>query len=1295
MITLILPLLLAVRVPTPTLSASGTYATPYTVIVRSRATGETVYCARDAQPKRSVSQRVALDAAGMASWTITESQTVNCRAWALDGRSPSEIASATYTITGTSPPPPTSGWATICAGGDPVGHPEYIEPTRTLVNNTPTVIYACNCAAGYADGNCQDSTANDANTGAANSKDTPIKSWSAIQTAWRALRAGDTLALCKGGAWIADTDQGFYTTWRNANCTAAQPCTFREYAPTWGTGAENRPRLVSTSNTNVFTIWGQFGTDTALLHGFRFLNLRLYRPDGGSTVASRTSTAFQIINSVSNGEICNVEISGYGMAFYPEGTRTGLTCDNTTWRIRGNRVVNSCNFVMYGNGADWEWNDNYFDNNGHGLCGSYPYNVIGSAETHQFYLSGGDASSAHAGCLISNYRLINNEFHRMQTFQGAMDTVMSYNTSLNQWVVTSGTWYDQPYSKGSALSIGSRNSTGVLWENNLIDWTPCHPSMGGQTFIGGNVDTPGGTLSNLTLRRNRIKHCRGKVATFDSVAQAVIEDNLITVAGPVDDIALLAVPSGTGISAPSTIIRNNTFYLTGGGSYPVIKTTGYNSTTGNIVTGNSITFAGTTGNICYQIDNPTLVSFMDNNQCSNATNFASTGGVGYSLPAWRTYTAGLGYGTSGQGFDQFSTTATPTFVGAPTNLTPAPNDAALRNKGSTRTGCMVQGVATTCSSMLAINWLDATTWSPGATAASRSDGAPDIGAIEAPQTATWAATCAAEAEPTSNVTYVCDCTDAAVAAGTCVRGNDTTGNGTKGSPYRSWEKARVVFTSLPAGGGTVALCKGGQWAAVAAGWHNSNCSTTGWCTLRDYAPATGATAAPRVVMSGDGALWLFQGGNPEHGYRFLNLNLVDGSAGTNSTTTAVRLLSSQIDGVEVCNNTFDGFSMAMAVEADTTPGAAASHVNVRGNRFINNCTDAIYGEFRNSDIDGNYFDNNGHSACGRYNLWCQQGGTTHTVYFSGRNGPLDNVRVINNEVHRNAMFNGGRVTGLCGQQAGDTVYGQSYPQGSPFTMAGAGSNVVYENNLIDMTPVHPIAPGGAIFGGANDASHPAWGFTNTVVRRNKILAGRGTQIGHTAQFNGLYEDNVIVVDAPEYAAFALPHDSEYPASTGVTVRNNTIYVTGAAAADYNAIRVSQSAANITGNSVTFAAGGGTCFRAASPASFMDNNQCGGSTYFARTSTTAYSYSAWRSAFPAMDANSTTALATFVNAPTDLTPAAGDTTLAGKASTASSCVVLGAVNQPCSSGVAIGSPTWNATAAAKIRDAAPDIGAMER
>lgn len=556
----------------------------------------------------------------------------------------------------------------------------------------------------------------------------------------------------------------------------------------------------------------------------------------------------------------------------------------------------------------------------------------------------------------------------------------------------------------------------------------------------------------------------------------------------------------------------------------------------------------------------------------------------------------------------------------------------------------------------------------------------------------WAAACAAEAEPTSGVVYVCNCDTGADAdcAVNNTAASDSNPGTSKSAPKKTWTAALTAYGTLGAGG-TVALCKGGRWTGLTGGAlpANANCTAGAPCRFREYTPTWAGTSPPTLVSSGTSRLLSIYAAVA--GLRILNLRMTGQDAGLQNGGSAIFLYpETTVTNAEVCNVTFDGFSTAIDSELQAA-GNQPSQLHIRGSRFLNNCTNGILGYFQNSDIDGNYFDNNGHALCGSYIL--PYGPTTHSVYLSGAATPLANVRFINNEIYRNAIY----------------PAGSGYVQGSPVKIKGAGTNVRVENNLIDMTPGSPSYPDTVTaMSMDNDADTTKAGFTDVVIARNRIKGTRGLMIAVSSTTNLVIENNLIAMDGSTIydSPIKLSHKTPESRATAGVVRNNTIYFSGTSdgASFGGAISVAAATSGagniVTGNSVTIGGGtGGSCFRVgdAAKVAFMDNNHCYGAAGFATVNeSTDLSYATWRSTYPAFDANSTTAAASFVAAPTDLTPSPGDTALAGKASTLSTCTVLGIANQPCTSGLAIDSPTWSPTATAKTRTGSPfDIGAMER
>lgn len=568
----------------------------------------------------------------------------------------------------------------------------------------------------------------------------------------------------------------------------------------------------------------------------------------------------------------------------------------------------------------------------------------------------------------------------------------------------------------------------------------------------------------------------------------------------------------------------------------------------------------------------------------------------------------------------------------------------------------------------------------------------------------WSSVCAAEPMRSTGTTYyACDCQAGADAK--CVPGSDSNPGTSASAPLRSWSKIRDIWQSMNAGD-TIALCKGGRFDGNTVqgwGWVNYRCSASPstTCIMRDYVPtwATGGEVRPTVALS-TGNSGIMIGGGPAlvDGYRFLNIAFVNTSGGMGSSGNGFSLGDNSSD-IEVCNCVFDGFAIGITTGLNYpscigTDGVRGFRRNFRGNYVLNNCADGALVEDHDSDYDGNYFDNNGHDACNNFShLLNASGGTTHTFYLGSR-CDARNVRFINNEVHRSSFYQG-----HCTQASVVTN--------------GSSTGFVIENNLFDGS--EPGGTCGAFFGSNTYevATPPFHGPRNAVVRRNRIKQWGGQAIGFSSAQNALIEDNIVEIVGDMsvmWSAIGLPHAANQTAGSDMTaygtVRNNTIYLSGTNGVDKAAIAVgtydlvsspTQVGFNVTGNAVYVASGTslGSCFSTKDKASiaYMNNNLCNGAPNWANQNGTTYSLSGWQ-AFATVDSASSAAPPMFVNAPTDLTPAVGSP-LIGAASTATTCTVAGTANQPCSSQVAIGTPTWSPLDTGVVRNSGRSIGAMER
>ena len=410
-------------------------------------------------------------------------------------------------------------------------------PLRT----TGTVHYFCDCATGRQDG-CQ------AGADSANglTVDTPKQSVSAIVSAVNSMDAGDTIALCKGGAWSTSTVMNFGST---RSCSAAAnmrtaanttTCDIRDYDAPWGGTAKPIIRQTASANFGLLQFWD------VQQAGFRILNLDLEGggsgPSGGVTVGQRAIAMSNV--GVSNDDflICNNTINGWTWGVHLNAA-TGQRDD-----VWGNRFTNISNDGVLGAGNGTVIDANYFLD-------------VGSRDvsTHAMY------ADPHNGA--SNIRIVNNEFRRStgMVCQGVV-------------LVVHGT------------------VSGLVIENNLID-------DGGSTSTGCwplSVDCgayPGIAcyFTSAVIRRNRINTAGYNALAVGQAPGVIIEDNIIYQHG--GRVGIAAPYSAARTSPADAVmsgaqIRNNTIYQTMTSAQAILSQI---EGTGHVIANNTITQTGLYG----------------------------------------------------------------------------------------------------------------------------------------------------------------------------------------------------------------------------------------------------------------------------------------------------------------------------------------------------------------------------------------------------------------------------------------------------------------------------------------------------------------------------------------------------------------------------------------------------------------------------------------------------------------------------------------------------------------------------
>jgi hypothetical protein len=478
------------------------------------------------------------------------------------------------------------------------------------------------------------------------------------------MAAGDTLALCRGGAWIAPTGQ-CTNQFSNARCAAGasltdpantSTCDLRDYQASWGGTA--KPLIQLGAGTGV--IISQYGANT---NGVRILNLAFRGsnagPNGGvydNQEAIYTSNGCSLpATNLSHWLVCNNTFSNFRIGM--QGPQNGSV---SSFSIRGNLFdMNDLDAILgMGNGSNNTIDANVFDN-----TGGFRHPVTGN-QAHYVYISPASTTGWGVGTATA---ITNNQF--LRTAAGSAAPGVCATPIL--------------------VSHGQFQTMNI--ENNYIDGgagmtVGCY----GISFNAAGSDNT--YYRNFTLRRNTINAATGIVV---GQAPGVIIENNVVRATAVDGWTMgiwtpyeLARAGRDDVQTTSTI-RNNTVYMTGSSANKIGIVNGYEGTN-HVIANNAVymtsgscwrTMLGhcsaTTAQACTAdpgllgralipcpggetcVEDGAAYSFVGNNACYGGANH--TDHTPESTPA---------------------VTSNPLFTTPPTNFTPATGTSPLIGAGS-------------------------------------------------------------------------------------------------------------------------------------------------------------------------------------------------------------------------------------------------------------------------------------------------------------------------------------------------------------------------------------------------------------------------------------------------------------------------------------------------------------------------------------------------------------------------------------------------------------------------------------
>jgi hypothetical protein len=477
---------------------------------------------------------------------------------------PAEVG--TYQIQATYAGLTGSATAKVVATGSPAALHDAASSTCAAfpIRSTGTTWYFCDCQPGAQGGCAAGSDTADAQLcgglGRGRCAASPLQSWSRAVSTFNGMNAGDTVALCRGGAWSTSAAASF----NNPRCAAAADmraptntttCDLRDFVPTWPGTA--KPIVRETSAVNLLQFWNN------AQRGIRVLNLDL---EGGGSGPGGTDVGQRAIAMDDNNSsflFCNNTVNGWFHGFHIMGGANASRID-----VWGNRITNVSTEGILGTATNSAIDANFFDNDG-------SYNVL----SHVAYLD------RHG---VSDLSFVNNEIRRSGGSPCAGVVVVVHG-----------------------------QVDGINIENNIVDGGS---SAGGGCW-GIAVDDgqypDAAWFRNLSIRRNLVVNVGTTAIAVAEAPGAVIENNIIV--APASTSAI-AAPSHAHRTSPAddamtgAVIRNNTVYLPSGSAI----VNGYEGT-GYVIANNAVYYSGS-GGTCFVTQLAAgAYAFVGNNACHGGT----------------------------------------------------------------------------------------------------------------------------------------------------------------------------------------------------------------------------------------------------------------------------------------------------------------------------------------------------------------------------------------------------------------------------------------------------------------------------------------------------------------------------------------------------------------------------------------------------------------------------------------------------------------------------------------------------
>ncbi|HET9034072.1 MAG TPA: hypothetical protein VFN25_14355 [Dokdonella sp.] len=454
-----------------------------------------------------------------------------------------------------------------------------------------------------------------------------MQSYEQARLAFAGLAAGESIRLCRGGAWSVTTSAD---RWVNADCRADMPCTVGAYTPNWANDESPRPWIERLTDNHGFAL--QDGGNADHEEGYVFEDLHVSSNQGETA----SSSGFLLQNDIDDVVIQRVTIEGFRIGVHLAGSNDcsgDPQCDGRNDRIvlRDALVESNRSFGWLGSSDGSQVLDSTFSNNG-----------SMAVFDHNLYVSG-----------VSNgMRISGNRLYRATLDSGGNCSAVS-------------------------LVVHGKQSN-LLIEGNDIeeDLGKVAPGCWGIAVDPGYTEAEG--FTDVTIRGNRL-HNVGRIAIgVASCQRCVIENNLIVQENATTDF------DSIGIAAPDrsraandlpmdaiTVRNNSTYFGPNAAGYGI----SLNEEGGaHLLVSNAIHYAGSGTFACFDVDLlPTRYLAMDYNLCFTPSTMGAD---------WVRDTASLGEWQAATGFDIHSGSVDPGFIGpAASDLRPASMVSAMVDQG--------------------------------------------------------------------------------------------------------------------------------------------------------------------------------------------------------------------------------------------------------------------------------------------------------------------------------------------------------------------------------------------------------------------------------------------------------------------------------------------------------------------------------------------------------------------------------------------------------------------------------------